>query len=47
MGIKEKADLVVYYSKRKEFVRLGKKVTKGLIEKFLKANLVNDKGLKR
>lgn len=42
-----KNDLIVFYPKSQEFVRLNKKITKGMIEKFLRANRVNDKRLKR
>ena len=47
MGVKGKANLVVFYPRTSEYVRLDKKVTKGLIAKFMKANLSNDKRLKR
>ena len=45
--MKGKQNLVVFSSKTMEYTRLDKKITKGLIEKFLKANLHNDKRLKK
>lgn len=48
MGIKDqKADLIVYNVREKEYTRLNKKITKNLISQFLKANLKKDKRLKK
>lgn len=47
-GIKDKkADLIVYNPRSQEYTRLNKKVTKNLIAQFLKANLKDDKRLKK
>ena len=42
-----KPELVMYDAKHEEYVALGKKITKGLIGKFLKANWLKDKRLNR
>ena len=47
-GIKDnKADLIVYNHRGENFVKLGRKITKNLISQFVKANLKNDKRLKK
>lgn len=47
-GIKDKkAQLIVYIPRSEEIVRLNKKITKNIIGQFMKANLKNDKRLKK
>lgn len=38
---------MVYNQKSGEYTKLGKKITKSLIHQFVKANLKNDKRLKK
>ena len=46
-GKDKKADLIVYYPRSGQFTKLNKKITKNLIRQFFKANLKNDKRLKK
>lgn len=47
-GIKDKkADLISYNPRTQQYTRLNRKVTKNLIAQFLKANLKDDKRLKK
>ncbi len=48
IGAKDKkAEIVVYNQRLGEYTKLGKKITKSLIQQFVKANLKNDKRLKK
>ena len=47
LGVGKKADIVVFNPRSQEYTRLVRKVTKGLIDQFLKANKKNDKRLKK
>lgn len=43
----KKAQLIVYNQRSGEYTKLGKKITKSLIHQFVKANIKNDKRLKK
>lgn len=42
-----KADLVVFSYRQNEYTRLNRKLTRSLISQFIKANLKNDRRLKK
>ena len=47
-GMKDnKADLVVFSYRQNEYTRLNRKLTRSLISQFIKANLKNDRRLKK